>query len=117
MQLIHGLIMLIVFVVVAGPALWSLATTYITGAIVAGLVVLTAPVMWIILYFCERQQKRIQMQIDKAIEDGADQGRLYALNMQYKEAEERQERLIRFTCTTIALTIFVLIFVKFIMSV
>ena len=57
------------------------------------------------------------MQIDKAIEDGADQGRLYALNMQYKEAEERQERLIRFTCTTIALTIFVLIFVKFIMSV
>lgn len=117
MQLIHGLIMLIVFVVVAGPALWSLATTYITGAIAAGLVVLTAPVMWIILYFCERQQKRIQMQIDKAIEDGADQGRLYALNMQYKEAEERQERLIRFTCTTIALTIFVLIFVKFIMSV
>lgn len=109
--------MLIVFVVVAGPALWSLATTYITGAIAAGLVVLTAPVMWIILYFCERQQKRIQMQIDKAIEDGADQGRLYALNMQYKEAEERQERLIRFTCTTIALTIFVLIFVKFIMSV
>ena len=117
MQLIHGLIMLIVFVVVAGPALWSLATTYITGAIAAGLVVLTAPVMWIILYFCDRQQKRIQMQIDKAIEDGADQGRLYALNMQYKEAEERQERLIRFTCTTIALTIFVLIFVKFIMSV
>lgn len=117
MQLIHGLIMLIVFVVVAGPALWSLATTYITGAIAAGLVVLTAPVMWIILYFCERQQKRIQMQIDKAIEDGADQGRLYALNMQYKEAEERQERLIRFTCTTIALTIFVLIFVKFIISV
>ena len=117
MQLIYGLIMLIVFVVVAGPALWSLATTYITGAIAAGLVVLTAPVMWIILYFCERQQKRIQMQIDKAIEDGADQGRLYALNMQYKEAEERQERLIRFTCTTIALTIFVLIFVKFIMSV
>lgn len=117
MQLIHGLIMLIVFVVVAGPALWSLATTYITAAIAAGLVVLTAPVMWIILYFCERQQKRIQMQIDKAIEDGADQGRLYALNMQYKEAEERQERLIRFTCTTIALTIFVLIFVKFIMSV
>lgn len=109
--------MLIVFVVVAGPALWSLATTYITGAIAAGLVVLSAPVMWIILYFCERQQKRIQMQIDKAIEDGADQGRLYALNMQYKEAEERQERLIRFTCTTIALTIFVLIFVKFIMSV
>lgn len=109
--------MLIVFVVVAGPALWSLATTYITAAIAAGLVVLTAPVMWIILYFCERQQKRIQMQIDKAIEDGADQGRLYALNMQYKEAEERQERLIRFTCTTIALTIFVLIFVKFIMSV
>ena len=109
--------MLTVFVVVAGPALWSLATTYITGAIAAGLVVLTAPVMWIILYFCERQQKRIQMQIDKAIEDGADQGRLYALNMQYKEAEERQERLIRFTCTTIALTIFVLIFVKFIMSV
>ena len=109
--------MLIVFVVVAGPALWSLATTYITGAIAAGLVVLTAPVMWIILYFCERQQKRIQLQIDKAIEDGADQGRLYALNMQYKEAEERQERLIRFTCTTIALTIFVLIFVKFIMSV
>ena len=117
MQLIHGLIMLIVFVVVAGPALWSLATTYITAAIAAGLVVLTAPVMWIILYFCERQQTRIQMQIDKAIEDGADQGRLYALNMQYKEAEERQERLIRFTCTTIALTIFVLIFVKFIMSV
>lgn len=109
--------MLTVFVVVAGPALWSLATTYITGAIAAGLVVLTAPVMWIILYFCERQQKRIQMQIDKAIEDGADQGRLYALNMQYKEAEERQEKLIRFTCTTIALTIFVLIFVKFIMSV
>ena len=117
MQLIHGLIMLIVFVVVAGPALWSLATTYITGAIAAGLVVLTAPVMWIILYFCERQQKMIQMQIDKAIEDGADQGRLYALNMQYKEAEERQERLIRFTCTTIALTIFVLMFLKFIMSV
>ena len=29
------------------------------------------------------------MQIDKAIEDEADQGRLYALNMQYKEAEER----------------------------
>ena len=86
MQLIHGLIMLIVFVVVAGPTLWSLATTYITGAIAAGLVVLTAPVMWIILYFCERQQKRIQLQIDKAIEDGADQGRLYALNMQYKEA-------------------------------
>lgn len=109
--------MLTVFVVVAGPALWSLATTYITGAIAAGLVVLTAPVMWIILYFCERQQKRIQLQIDKAIKDGDDQGRLYALNMQYKEAEERQERLIRFTCTTIALTIFVLIFVKFIMSV
>ena len=109
--------MLIVFVVVAGPALWSLATTYITGAIATGLVVLTAPVMWIILYFCDRQQKRIQMQIDKAIEDGADQGRLYFLNMQYEEAKERQERLIRFTCTTIALTIFVLIFVKFIMSV
>lgn len=117
MQLIHGLIMLIVFVVVAGPALWSLATTYITGAIAAGLVVLTAPVMWIILYFCERQQKRIQLQIDKAIEDGADQGRLYALNMQYKEAEERQEKLTKFTCTTVALTVFTLISVRIALSI
>ena len=117
MQLIHGLIMLIVFIVVAGPALWSLAITYVAGAFAAGLIVLTAPLMWIILYFCERQQNKIQAQIEKATEEGADKGRIYILNMRYKEAEERQEKLINFTCTAIALTVFIIIFIKVIMTI
>ena len=106
MQLIHGLIMLIVFIVVAGPALWSLAIIYVAGAFAAGLIVLTAPLMWIILYFCERQQNKIQAQIEKATEEGAYKGRIYILNMRYKEAEERQEKLTNITCTTVALTAF-----------
>lgn len=117
MGLIGCILAIIGFIVILGPALWPLITSCISSVFVTGLLVLAAPFIWIIDYFCERQQKRIKIQIDKAIENSADKGRIYFLNMQYEEAKERQEKLIRFTCTTIALTIFVLIFVKFIMSV
>ena len=112
MGLIGCILAIIGFIVILGPVLWPLITSCISSVFVTGLMVLAAPFIWIIDYFCKRQQKRIQIQIDKAIEEGADKGRLYFLNMQYEEAEERQEKL-----TTIALTVFTIIFIKVIMSI
>lgn len=117
MGLIGSILVIIGFIVIIGPALWPLITSCISSVFVTGLIVLAAPFIWIIDYFCERQQKKIMIQINKATEEGADKGRIYFLNMQYKEAEERQEKLVKFTCTTIALTCFILIFFRFIMSI
>ena len=115
MGLIGCILAIIGFIVILGPVLWPLITSCISSVFVTGLMVLAAPFIWIIDYLCKRQQKRIQ--IDKAIEEGADKGRLYFLNMQYEEAEERQEKLINFTVTTIASTVFTIIFIKVIMSI
>ena len=117
MGLIGCILAIIGFIVILGPVLWTLITSCISSVFVTGLMVLAAPFIWIIDYFCKRQQKRIQIQIDKAIEEGADKCRLYFLNMQYEEAEERQEKLINFTVTTIALTVFTIIFIKVIMTI
>ena len=117
MGLIGCILAIIGFIVILGPVLWPLITSCISSVFVTGLIVLTAPFIWIIDYFCKRQQRRIKIKIDKAIEEGADKGRLYFLNMQYEEAEERQEKLINFTCTAIALTVFTIIFIKVIMSI
>ena len=117
MGLIGCILAIIGFIVILGPALWPLITSCFSGVFVTALLVLAAPFIWIIDYFCKRQQKRIQIKIDKAIEEGADKGRLYFLNMQYEEVEERQEKLINFTCTAIALTVFIIIFIKVIMTI
>ena len=117
MELIFSLIAIIGFIVILGPGLWPLITSCFSGVFVTALLVLAAPFIWIIDYFCKRQQKRIQIKIDKAIDEGADKGRLYFLNMQYEEAKERQEKLINFTCTAIALTVFIIIFIKVIMTI
>ena len=117
MGLIGCILAIIGFIVILGPVLWPLITSCISSVFVTGLMVLAAPLIWIIDYFCKRQQKRIQIKIDKAIDEGADKGRLYFLNMQYEEAEERQEKLINFTCTAIALTVFIIIFIKVIMTI
>ena len=112
-----NLLLFIFFIVAFGPILISWASTCITAAITTCLIVISAPFMWVILYFCERQQKRIQLQLDKAIEEGADKGRIYFLNMQYKEAEEREERLTKFTCSTLVLTLFTIVGVWIVMSI
>ena len=117
MGLIGCILAIIGFIVILVPVLWPLITSCISSVFVTGLMVLAAPFIWIIDYFCKRQQKRIQIKIDKAIDEGADKGRLYFLNMQYEEAEERQEKLINFTCTAIALTVFIIIFIKVIMTI
>ena len=117
MGLIGCILAIIGFIVILGPVLWPLITSCMSSVFVAGLLVLAAPFIWIVDYFCKRQQRRIKISIDKAIEEGGDKGRIYFLNMQYEEAVERQEKLVNFTCTTIALTVFIIIFIKVIMTI
>ena len=109
MGLIGCILAIMGFIVILGPVLVPLITSCMSSVFVTGLLVLAAPFIWIIDYFCKRQQRRIKIRIDKAMEEGADKGRIYFLNMQYEEAEERQEKLVNFTCTTIALTVFIII--------
>ena len=105
------LVFIIILLVMFGPALCSLLGTLFSNILFVILLIISAPILGVIANHYDNKLNRLKAEIDMATQQGEDNRRLFMLNLNYQECEERREKVMSTTICIITVSAIIMFYI------